>query len=112
VITGIPCQDDYLQRSSTANLHQHIAGTLMAMGVESDARIINLGCGSGALLNRLAGMGYQSLTGVDIDPPGPNQDIAYLQADLDHVSLNLDDSSFDLALAIEVIEHIEDLGIL
>jgi len=70
-----------------------------------------LSCGSGALLERLAGLGYRQLTGVDIRPPASTAAIRYEQADLDLFRLDAPDGSFDLALAVEVIEHIENPGL-
>jgi SAM-dependent methyltransferase len=63
------------------------------------------------LLERLAAMGYQDLTGVDIRPPASGGSIRYRQADLDCFRLEVPDGAFDLALAVEVIEHIENPGL-
>ncbi|MBV2350335.1 methyltransferase domain-containing protein [Synechococcus sp. HK05] len=83
---------------------------MRALAPDPDTRILDLGCGSGALLERLAGMGYRKLTGVDIRPPAASAWIRYEQADLDLFQLNAADGSFDLASAVEVIEHIENPG--
>jgi SAM-dependent methyltransferase len=56
-------------------------------------------------------MGYRQLTGVDIRPPAATAAIRYEQADLDLFRLDAADGSFDLALAVEVIEHIENPGL-
>jgi len=98
-------------RTSTPNLHQHVASKVRDIAPQLQARILDLGCGSGALLERLASMGYRDLMGVDIRPPASTAAIQYEQADLDHFSLNTDDGSIDLALAVEVIEHIENPGL-
>jgi hypothetical protein len=55
-------------------------------------------------------MGYRDLTGVDIRPPASEDSITYRQADLDYFRLDVPDGAFDLALAVEVIEHIEKSG--
>lgn len=47
---------------------------------------------------------------MDISPPASTSAIQYEQVDLDHFSLNANEASFDLALAVEVIEHIEKPG--
>jgi SAM-dependent methyltransferase len=75
------------------------------------ARILDLGCGSGALLERLLLMGYGDLVGIYISPPASTGGIHYQQADLDIFQLDRPDASFDLVLAVEVIEHIENLGL-
>ncbi len=56
-------------------------------------------------------MGYRDLTGVDISPPTFGGSITYRQADLDCFRLDCPDGAFDLALAVEVIEHIENPGL-
>lgn len=98
-------------RTSTPQLHPHIAGKVRQLAPEPATRILDLGCGSGALLERLAGMGYRDLTGVDISPPASGGSITYRQADLDCFRLDCPDGAFDLALAVEVIEHIENPGL-
>ena len=98
-------------RTSTPQLHPHVAAKVRALAADPDTRILDLGCGSGALLERLAEMGYQQPTGVDIRPPAATAAIRYEQADLDLFRLDAADGSFDLALAVEVIEHIENPGL-
>ena len=98
-------------RTSTPQLHPHVAAKVRALAADPDTRILDLGCGSGALLERLAGLGYRQLTGVDIRPPAATAAIRYEQADLDLFRLDAADGSFDLALAVEVIEHIENPGL-
>ena len=98
-------------RTSTPQLHPHLAAKVLKLVPEPDAQILDLGCGSGALLERLASMGYRQLTGVDILPPDSTAAIRYEQADLDQFRLDAPDGSFDLVLAVEVIEHIENPGL-
>lgn len=97
--------------TSTPQLHPNIAGKMRQLAREPATRILDLGCGSGALLERLARMGYRDLTGVDISPPASGGCINYSQADLDCFRLDCPDGAFDLALAVEVIEHIENPGL-
>ena len=98
-------------RTSTPQLHPHIAGKVRQLAPEPATRILDLGCGSGALLERLAAMGYRDLMGVDIRPPASGSSITYRQADLDCFRLDVPHGAFDLALAVEVIEHIENPGL-
>jgi SAM-dependent methyltransferase len=98
-------------RTSTPQLHPHIAVKVRRLAPEPATRILDLGCGSGALLERLAGMGYRDLTGVDIRPPASGASITYRQADLDCFRLDCADGAFDLVLGVEVIEHIENPGL-
>jgi cyclopropane fatty-acyl-phospholipid synthase-like methyltransferase len=81
-------------------------------GIGPDTTVLDLGCGSGAWLNRLSNNGFRVLYGVDADPPEnriPNAIIR--RADLDHDDdLGLGDRTFDLVTAIEVVEHLENPG--
>ena len=90
-------------RTSTPLLHPHVAAKVRELTSDLDTRILDLGCGSGALLERLAGMGYRELTGIDILPPASTKVIRYKQADLDWFRLHAADGSFDFVLAVEVI---------
>lgn len=98
-------------RTSTPALHPHVAATVQQLVPDPTARILDLGCGSGALLERLLLMGYGDLVGVDISPPASTDRIHYKQSDLDDFQLDCPDASFDLVLAVEVIEHIENQGL-
>jgi SAM-dependent methyltransferase len=76
-----------------------------------DAPILDIGCGSGAWLDRLADAGFSNLHGID-------QDIAQFRckratcskADLDQDQLALGERRFSLISAIELIEHLENPG--
>jgi SAM-dependent methyltransferase len=98
-------------RTSSPALHPYIAATVQKLLPDPATRILDLGCGSGALLERLLLMGYVNLVGVDISPPALDGRIHYQQADLDDFQLDRPDASFDLVLAVEVIEHIENQGL-
>lgn len=100
-----------LPRTSTPALHPHIALMVQSIVPDTASKILDLGCGSGALLERLLLMGYADLTGVDISPPTSTNRIHYQEADLDYFRLDMPESSFDLVMAVEVIEHIENLGL-
>lgn len=75
------------------------------------AAILEIGCSGGPLLQRLAGHGYTNLTGIDVSEAG----IAVAQqrgipnvSCMDGAHLNFADASFDLVIASDVLEHIED----
>ena len=100
-----------LQERANAGLHSHIARVIAQSGLPRDARILDLGCGTGAFLARLRAEGFTCLAGVDIaapdDLPG---DIEFAALDLDTGRMPFVDGRFDLIVAIEVLEHIENLG--
>jgi len=77
------------------------------------ARIIDVGCGDGALLTELRGRGLgERLTGVEIAPAAV--ELARSRPQLDAVELYdgshlpFPDGSFDLAVLSHVLEHVRD----
>lgn len=98
-------------RTSSPNLHQHVVEKVCEFLPQRSAPILDLGCGNGALLQRFAGLGYHNLVGVDIKPPASTSRVVYEQVDLDYFKLRHPPGSFDLIMAVEVIEHIENLGL-
>lgn len=78
---------------------------------DRDARILDLGCGSGTLLRCLQEAGYRKLAGVDISPvqvdavlPGLAGEI--LRGDLFEVLSDAESGSIDVLVAFDVIEHL------
>ena len=81
------------------------------MQLSHDAAILEIGCSGGPLLQRLRGTGYTHLTGIDVSETG----IAVAQqrgvpnvSCMDGAHLTFPDASFDLVVASDVLEHIED----
>lgn len=72
---------------------------------------MDVGCGTGAWLERLANLGFNDLSGVDIDPAqfGCHR-AAFSKMDLDRETGELGNRKFGLITAIEVIEHLENPG--
>jgi 2-polyprenyl-3-methyl-5-hydroxy-6-metoxy-1,4-benzoquinol methylase len=100
-----------LKERANAGLHSHIAEVIAQSGLPRDARILDLGCGTGAFLERLRAAGFTSLAGVDIAAPNDlPEDIEFGVLDLDTGRMPFPDGRFDLVVAIEVLEHIENLG--
>jgi len=77
-----------------------------AAGLRQSSRILEVGCGTGALLNRLAERGFTSLTGVDPFVPG---DLAYgngvriFKRELADMQ-----GEYDLIMIHHAFEHIPD----
>lgn len=74
------------------------------------ARILDLGCGAGALLSLLASEGYHDLAGVDTSPD--QVDLAHqmglqwvVRADLLDFLATTPNQSFDVVIAFDVLEH-------
>lgn len=84
---------------------------IKSLKVPLNAKIIDIGCESGQLLKELKNIGYQNLTGIDIWEEAliaaksngiPN---VYL---MNATELAFDDGTFDILIASDVLEHIED----
>lgn len=80
-------------------------------GVPRDARILDVGCASGRLIEQLRDRGHPFVTGVDVSSEAMAacrarglEDVHQMPAD----ALALDDASFDVLIASDVLEHIDD----
>jgi SAM-dependent methyltransferase len=99
-----------LSERTTGGLHEFVAERLIKIIPDRDARILDVGCGTGALLVRLRTLGFKHLYGIDIDPPEFQAGIKFAACDLDRLTAPLEAGTVDIALAVEVIEHIENIG--
>lgn len=100
------------ERTSATGLHAHVLDQVERLHLPKDSRILDLGCGTGALLARLQMAGYVNLTGIDIAPPRECGGIRFMEADLDDLHADIPAGSVDLILAVEVLEHVENMGAL
>ena len=102
-------QTNMLLERTIGGLHESLIRYLPELNRNS--YILDLGCGTGAWLNRLADLGYENLYGIDADIQQIKIDrFKYHQANLDLNDLGLGNQKFDLITAIEVIEHLENPG--
>lgn len=92
-----------LEERTVRGLHDFIADQIA--GMSRSRSILDLGCGSGAWLERLRQLGFSDLTGVDVDPP-PGRIRGNLNEPMDFAR------RFSLITAIEVIEHLSNPGAL
>jgi SAM-dependent methyltransferase len=91
-------------------LHESLLERLPAE-LEPQSPILDVGCGTGAWLARLHRSGYNNLTGIDRD----TAQWSFAGARVATVDLNAPDwdapeGPFALITAIEVVEHLENLG--
>lgn len=101
-------------RGSYAIYVTHTASYAFAMEHAAGKRVLDLGCGSGYGVARLAGVAA-SVTGVDVS----EEAIAFARASYGRANagyrviepdapLPFDDASFDLVVSFQVIEHVHD----
>ena len=70
-------------------------------GIPKQARILEVGCGNGWFGNYLKSNGWENYVGLDIVSP------ADIVGDiLDWRKLGIEEQSFDLIIAFEVVEHV------
>lgn len=99
-----------LERAN-AGLHPHILEKIVALDLSRGARVVDIGCGSGAMLLKLAALDYTALHGIDIvRPPVERAGLEFSACDLDKLETRFDNESVDLIVSVEVFEHIENLG--
>ena len=96
-----------LRELTATGLHAWLLPRVQALSnISTDSRVLDLGCGTGAWLQRLHGAGFNCLTGIDLrrDYFGASDAATFIQGDIaqgNHAELG----SFDLITAIEVFEH-------
>ena len=79
--------------------------------LSADISILDIGCGTGAWLDRLANQCFRYLHGIDLDVKQfATSQATCSQANLDYDDFGLNNQKFDLISAIEVIEHLENPG--
>jgi SAM-dependent methyltransferase len=87
------------------------ARELTQLAVPQDARVLDIGTSTGSNLRMLSDLGFKYVTGVDVSDDA----IRYCaRKGLGHVkkgnvcALPFDDGSFDVVLATDIIEHVDD----
>jgi 2-polyprenyl-6-hydroxyphenyl methylase/3-demethylubiquinone-9 3-methyltransferase len=87
-----------------------------SLGCLSGLRVLDIGCGAGLLCEPLTRLGAQV---IGVDPSASNIAAAKLHADRGHLSIDYRCTTveemdvrerFDIVLAMEVVEHVSDVG--
>lgn len=84
---------------------------IASCGVPAGARILDAGSGTGANLRLLSALGFTRVTGLDLSPEAirhcAEKGLGRVEL-ADVCALPFPDGSFDLVLATDIIEHVED----
>lgn len=91
---------------------RHMVWSLIEeLKLPTTATILEIGCSGGPLLLQLRQAGYTHLTGIDVSAraiaTARQRDLANVHV-MDGAKLDFPDNSFDLVIASDVLEHIED----
>jgi len=86
-----------------------LEGVIAGLGLPAGARVLDAGCGSGRNMVELARLG--TVTGVELSEPSValarERDVGEVVAG-SVLEMPFADDSFDLAVSLDVIEHLED----
>src|SRR5437879_1876628 len=102
-----------LEERTIGGLHEMLLEKVKALpNLSRDTPILDIGCGTGAWLHRLARTGFRNLYGLDrATSQLGNVHAACSEVDLDTATdLGLTDRKFGLVTAIELVEHLENPG--
>jgi len=93
-----------------------IRNLLSQIGLPIEAKVLEIGCGSGKILLHFRNMGYKNSIGIDISPNSlkicqkkgfkVGEDVFLM----DGTSTQFQESEFDLVLAEGVLEHFQDFS--
>ncbi|MFM6476370.1 MAG: class I SAM-dependent methyltransferase, partial [Dolichospermum sp.] len=106
--TTIMPKSKLLERT-ISGLHDNLLQSLPTLSYETP--VLDIGCGTGAWLNRLSNFGFKHLHGIDLDIDHFGTEKATCsQANLDYDDLGLGERKFGLITSIELVEHLENPG--
>ena len=78
--------------------------------VSRDSKVLDIGCSGGVLIQELANEGLKNLVGIDADQSAVllarNRELNVMLVDA--IKTNFEDENFDMIIAADVLEHIEN----
>jgi 2-polyprenyl-3-methyl-5-hydroxy-6-metoxy-1,4-benzoquinol methylase len=98
-----------LSEHTVNGLHSVLAQHIPKLSL--DTRVLDVGCGTGAWLERLSGIGFRHLRGIDLNVQQFQATSATCsEVNLDLEEIDLGEQKFGLISAIELVEHLENPG--
>ena len=86
---------------------------ITSLQLPRSAAILEIGCSGGPLMQRLRAAGYSDVTGIDVSVPAialaRARGVAHASV-MDGAALEFADARFDVVIASDVLEHIENEG--
>ncbi|PSO87953.1 MAG: hypothetical protein BRC41_03970 [Cyanobacteria bacterium QH_9_48_43] len=99
-----------VERTMVPGLHEHLIQSIPET-VSHDTPILDIGCGTGAWLERLADAGFNHLYGLDQNiQQFRTRKASCYQTELESNDLGFEDKKFGFITSIEVIEHLQNPG--
>ncbi len=99
-----------LTERTIVGLHAYLYELIcQSISEEHDPSVLDIGCGTGAWLERLKTLGFGQLVGIDHEQPPPVHGLNLQRYDVNQGDAH-EFGQFDLVSCIEVIEHIENTG--
>lgn len=100
-----------IRQKTDSNLHQQIVKYIEKVYRGQKIKILDWGCGEGALSKRLSDLGYE-VTGVDIEETSFKGENKFYCLDFNNSSevdnfIKVNKGNFDLVVSLEVIEHVK-----
>ncbi|MDO7884699.1 class I SAM-dependent methyltransferase [Hymenobacter cheonanensis] len=94
-----------------ASRRDAVFALIQDMQLPTTAAILEIGCSGGPLMQRLRQQGYADVTGIDVSAPAIElaqaRGVPHVSV-MDGAALEFADARFDLVIASDVLEHIED----